>query len=105
MTNLDLLKLKTFQTRPIAEACKESQETADYVEQCVVRFFLGDYGEIDEEDTEYNNEDLRAGEGHVLARYKAFGQLTEDIYIESHFSNTIPGVDANNNMIMYCSER
>lgn len=105
MTLEDIKKQDLLQTRSIAEACKESPETHAYIVECLNRFFNGDYGEIDEEDTAYNNQDLEEGEGHILARYKARHALESDIYIEAHFSKSIPGIDANNTMIMYCNER
>lgn len=102
----DLKKIKVFQTRTIAEACKDVQTLA-YVSDCLSRFYKGDYGEICAEDTGYNNTELDEGFGHVLARYKAKHGLTEDIYIDSHFSADMPlsELDYNNTMIMYCSER
>lgn len=101
----DLQKIDLFQTRTIAEACQRKPEIHAYIMQCLARFFRGDYGAIGPEDTAYNNADLEAGEGHVLARYKARPGMEEDIYIEAHFSEEVPGIDANNIMIMYCSER
>lgn len=71
MTLEDLKKQDLLQTRSIAEACKDSPETLEYIISCLARFFSGDYGEIGEEDTAYNNQDLQEGEGHILARYKA----------------------------------
>lgn len=99
-------KIKVFQTRTIAEACKDVQTLA-YVSDCLSRFYQGDYGEICDEDTAANNTELDEGFGHVLARYKAKHSLTEDIYIDSHFSADMPlsELDYNNTMIMYCSER
>ena len=105
MTLEDVKQQPLLQTRSIANACEGSPETHAYIIQCLNRFFSGDYGEIDREDTEYNNADLAQGEGHILARYKAKGELDGDIYIEAHFSESIPGIDANNTMIMYCHER
>lgn len=106
MTMDDLKKISVFQTRTIAEACKDVQTFA-YVSDCLSRFYQGDYGEICDEDTGYNNTELDEGFGHVLARYKAKHSLTEDIYIDSHFSADMPlsELDYNNTMIMYCSER
>lgn len=106
MTLDDLKKIKVFQTRTIAEACKD-EHTLAYVVSCLQRFYHGDYGEICDEDAGYNNEELADGYGHVLARYKAKHSLTEDIYIEAHFSVNvdISDVDYNNTMIMYCDER
>lgn len=70
MTLEDIKKQDLLQTRSIAEACKDSPETLGYIVECLGRFFSGDYGEICQEDTDYNNADLREGEGHILARYK-----------------------------------
>jgi hypothetical protein len=105
MTLEDVKQQPLLQTRSIANACEGSPETHAYILQCLNRFFSGDYGEVGQEDTEYNNTDLAQGEGHILARYKAKGNLDGDIYIEAHFSESIPGIDANNTMIMYCNER
>ena len=105
MTLEDIKKQDLLQTRSIAEACKDSPETLGYIVECMGRFFSGDYGEICQEDTDYNNADLREGEGHILARYKAAFALDSDICIEAHFSQSIPGIDANNTMIIYCNER
>ena len=106
MTLDDLRKIRALQTRSIAEACKDVHTLA-YVSDCLNRFYQGDYGEICAEDTAANNEELAAGYGHVLARYKPFGALRDDIYIEAHFSANvdISDVDYNNTMIMYCNER
>lgn len=104
MTLEDIKKQDLLQTRSIAEACKDS-DTFFYIMECLDRFFVGDYGEICEEDTAYNNQDLKEGEGHILARYPARHNLESDIYIEAHFSVSVPGIDANNTMIMYCNER
>lgn len=104
MTLQDVKKLPLMQTRSIAEACKD-KSTLAYIYTCLDRFYSGDYGEVPAEDTEYNNQDLQAGEGHILARYVQNYCLRDDIYIEAHFSQEVPGVDANNTLIMYPSER
>lgn len=104
MTFDDLKQLDLLQTRSIAEACKD-ENTHAYVVACLKRFLMGDYGKICKEDAELNNEDLKRGEGHILARYPASGKLEGDIYIEAHFDNEVPGLDANHIMIMYPEER
>lgn len=105
MTLEDLKQLPLLQTRTIAHAA-EDPETMDYLIECLSAFFSGDYGEICEEDTQYNNADLAEGCGHVLARYKAKGQLTGDIYIEAHFDvEHLKDVNYSNILIMYPSER
>lgn len=85
MTLEDIRKLRTLQTKAIAAACKD-ENTLAYVIQCLHRFYTGDYGEICAEDTAANNMEMLEGFGHILARYKGAGQLTGDIYIESHFA-------------------
>ncbi len=105
MTLEELKKIKVMQTRTIATAC-EDQQTFYYVVQCLNRFYAGDYGEIDAEDTQYNNDDLAAGYGHVLARYKGKYKLQGDIYIEAHFDKDhLQDLDYTNTMIMYPDER
>ena len=105
MTLENVRQLPLYQTRGIADSCQDSPETLQYILQCLKRFYSGDYGKICQQDTEANNADLRAGEGHILARYRAAHNLESDIYIEAHFSESVPGLDANNTMIMYCGER
>ena len=101
----DLRNLPLLQTRSIADAYAGDTETFRYIAECLGRFYKGDYGEVPEENTEANNNDLRVGEGHVLARYEEKYMLDNDIYIEAYFSDSTPGIDANHVMIMYCSER
>lgn len=106
MTLNDLQALPILQSRGIAHACKEDANTLLYVHACLERFMRGDYGEICEDDTAANNADLEAGDGHVLARYKASGKLTGDIYIEAHFYyEQLDNIDYSNIYIMYPSER
>ena len=101
----DLKKLPTLQTRSIAEAARDPA-TALYLVKCLNRFWAGDYGEICAEDTEYNNADLAAGDGHVLARYKQAEKLTGDIYIEAHFYEPkLNDIEYSQTMIMYPDER
>ena len=104
MTLKDLEALPILASRSIGEATKEPK-THNYVVDCVKRFYRGDYGEVCQEDTESNNGDLFRGEGHVLARYLPKYELTGEFYIESHFSESCPGIDSNHTMIMYCEER
>ena len=104
MTLEDLRTIPTLQTAAIAEACKDA-ETKAYIIDCLMRFYAGDWGEICAEDVGYNKDDLQAGCGHILARYKGKGKLQGDFYIESHFDTELPGIDANNTLIMYPSER
>lgn len=102
---LDNIKQNAFfQKQSIANACRDPA-TYDYIISCLARFFAGDYGEVPQEDAEANNADLSAGEGHILARYKAQGELEDDIYIESMFSESNPGIDYNYTMVMYRGER
>lgn len=105
MTLEDLKKVPMLQTRTIAEACKDP-ETHMYILSCLSRFFTGDYGLICEEDTEYNNEDLKSGYGHILARYEGKYSLLGDIYIETHFDKDhLTDIEYTNTMIMYPEER
>lgn len=105
MTLEDLKKIPVYQTKSIAEAAKD-EETLLYILECLHRFHSGDYGEISAEDTDYNNQDLAAGDGHVLARYKGKFELTGDFYIEAHFwREKLDDIDYTNTMIMYPSER
>lgn len=104
MTLNDIKGLPLFQTAAIAEAAKDP-ETQKYIVTCLQRLFSGDYGDIPTEDTEANNNDLDAGNGRILARYKAAEKLAGDIYIIAAFYAGEPdNLDANNIMILYCDE-
>ena len=81
-------------------------ETLAYIIKSLNRFYSGDYGEIDREDTDANNSDLAEGYGHILARYKQAHNLAGDIYIETHIDKDHTGdIEYNNTMIMYPAER
>ena len=104
MKAADLQKNFTGQTQAIAYAAAD-QMTANYLRDCLLMMFSGMYGEISEEDTAANNAELEAGEGRILARYKAYGKLTDDIYIIAYFSESNPDdIDYNYTMIEYRSE-
>ena len=105
MTLEDLKKIPTLQTRGIAEAAKDPK-TALYIVECLNRFWAGDYGDIPPEDTAANNEDLQAGNGHILAAYPAAGKLEGRFYIEAHFyAPMLNNIDYTNTVIMYSHER
>ena len=104
MKAADLMANITVQTAAVAEAAKDPA-TMEYLQMCLTLFFSGMYGEIGPEDTELNEEELRAGEGRILARYKAQEKLQDDIYIIAYFSQSNPGnMDYNNTTILYCGE-
>ena len=101
----DLKKLPLLQTRGVAADIKDAQTHA-YILNCLKRFFSGDYGEICEEDTQANNSDLAAGDGHILARYKGQASLKGDIYIEAMFYyEKLDDINYSYIMIMYPEER
>ena len=103
MTSQLLERLPVYMTSSISRAMMDADTNA-YILSCLESFYAGNYGEIPFEDIQQNNADLIAGEGHVLARYKAKHNLVSDIYIESHFCG-VSGNDYNNTVICYCSER
>ena len=106
MTLEELRKLPLLQTATIADICARDEKTTIYILECLNRFYSGDYGEICEEDTAANNSDLKAGFGHVLARYKKAEGLKGDIYIESHFDrDNLENIDYSQTVIMYPEER
>lgn len=106
MTLDDVKRLPVFQTRGTATAAAEDDgQTNNYIFDCLMRLYAGDYGEIEQEDTDANNAELADGEGRIVARYKQRHALTEDIYIIATFSQSMPDIlDANNITILYCSE-
>lgn len=100
----DLQKNATVATAAVMEAMKDP-ETADYIQMCLSLFFSGMYGKMSPDDTELNEEELRAGEGRIMARYEAQGNLREDVYIIAYFSESNPGdIDYNNTTVLYCGE-
>ena len=105
MTLKDLENIPMLQTRSIAEACQDPQ-TLGYVSKCMLQFINGQWGDLDREDIEANNEDLKDGYGHVLARYPFKYALENDIYIETHFDKDhINDINYTQTMIMYVDER
>lgn len=105
MTLEQIRKSPTVATASIAAAMEHSDSIFSYISSCFQRFYSGDYGEMGAEDTNANNAELAAGEGRIVARYKAQQGLEEDIYIISVFSAENPGnKDYNNTCVMYCSE-
>ena len=105
MTFDDLKKIPVLETRSIAHAA-EDKETAFYLIECLHRFWAGDYGLIDAEDTAANNQDLESGYGHILARYEGKHKLTGEIYIEAHFDkDNLTDIDYTQTLIMYPEER
>ena len=105
MTLKDVKALPLHITRTVHEAAQD-EETHAYIVNCLImHFFTGDYGEVPQEDTESNNEELADGEGKILARYKKAHKLEGDIYICARFSKSMPeSLDANHILIMYCDE-
>lgn len=104
MTLKELRDLELYQTAAVGEAAADP-DTGVYIMECVERFYNGDFGEMPEEDSELNIQELQSGEGHCLGRYKAKFKLVGDIYINSYFSEETPDdLDYNNTLVMYCSE-
>lgn len=103
MTLNDIQRLPVHQTAAVGFA-GEDPETHNYIVDCLLDLFGGNYGMISADDTESNNADMAAGEGHILARYEQKHKLTNDIYINAVFSASTPGLDSNNIMIMYVDE-
>ena len=103
MTLKDVQKLPVLQTRAVSFAA-EDPETHNYIVDCLLDLYGGNYGLINETDAGYNNQELAAGEGHILARFPARYKLTNDIYINAVFSAEMPGIDSNHVMTMYVDE-
>lgn len=65
-------------------------QTHNYIVDCLMRLYAGDYGTIGQEDTDANNAELEAGEGRIVAHYEQKHKLTEDIFIIATFSKSMP---------------
>lgn len=106
MTLEDIKRLPVMQTRgAAADSSHDDGQTHNYIVDCLMRLYAGDYGKIPQEDTDANNAELADGEGRIVARYEQAHGLTEDIYIIATFSASMPDViDANHIMIMLCGE-
>lgn len=106
MTLDDIKALPVMQTRGIAaDASHDDGQTHNYIIDCLMRLYAGDYGKVPQEDTDANNAELAAGEGRIVARYGKRYDLTEDFYIIATFSQSMPDIiDANHIMLMLCSE-
>ena len=103
MTLKDVQQLPVFQTSAVSFAGQDP-ETHNYIVDCLLDLYGGNYGEVGAEDTASNNADLAAGSGHILARYKQRHKLTNDIYINADFCADMPGEDSNHIMVMYVDE-
>jgi len=105
MTLDDIKGLAAVQTRAIAAACeKDKGQTHDYIVDCLLRLYSGDYGAIPQEDTDANNRELADGCGRIVARYKKAEQLEEDIYIIAEFDDSTDDINSNYLTVLYCSE-
>lgn len=103
MTLKDIQKLPVMQTRAVSFAA-EDPETHNYIVDCLLDLYGGNYGKVPADDTAANNAELAAGDGHILARYEMKYKLTNDIYINAVFCADVPGIDSNNIMVMYVDE-
>lgn len=103
MTLKDIQSLPVLQTAAVDYANKDP-ETHNYIVDCLLDLYGGNYGLVPADDTEANNRELAAGDGHILARYAMKCKLTNDIYINAVFCKDMPGIDSNNIMIMYVDE-
>ena len=103
MTLNDLKALPVVQTKSIAAAAEDA-ETHNYIVDCLLRLYAGDYGELCQDDIDANNDELAAGEGRIVARYKQAHQLTGDIYIIACFDAGVDDINANYITVIYCSE-
>ena len=103
MTLKDIQGLPVLQTAAVDLAGKDP-ETHNYIVDCLLDLYGGNYGITPAEDTEQNNKELAAGEGRIVAHYSQRYQLANDIFIIAVFSKEMPGIDSNNIMVMYVDE-
>lgn len=80
----DLKKIPITYSEGITEACKDEQTKA-YVEECIRKFFSGNYGDVPERTTEINNHYLELGDGYLKAAYSKAYKLEYHIEIEANF--------------------
>ena len=99
----DLKNLNPLITSRLARDAR-NPEIHNYLVDCLLRFYNGDFGEIPAEDTAANMAELEAGFGHCLARYKARKGMEDDIYINGVFAVNRPGLEDNHLMVMYCGD-
>lgn len=60
---------KIYMTAGISESIEKSQPFADFVARSLKRYVLGDWGELDKDDADLNDEAVKTG-GRILAAYK-----------------------------------
>ena len=106
MTLADIRKLPVFKSQAVAAAEQADKgDTHNYLVDCLTALFYGDYGNVPQEDTDANNNELTAGEGRIVAKYDKKHALKEDIYIVALFSQEhADKLEENRIMILYCSE-
>lgn len=93
------MKVEFMITARLNERMAESEDMARAINTAVARFVRKDWGEVPDEDKQYNDEDLKNRDGHVLARYET---PEDDIYINLSFDEVAPG--SNTALIMFCNE-
>ena len=106
MTLADIKKLPIFKSQAIAASEQADKgDTHNYIVDCLTALFYGDYGNVPQEDTDANNNELVAGEGRIVAKYDKKYSLLEDIYIVALFSQSnADRLGDNRIMILYDSE-
>ena len=85
-------------TRGLNDAIADNEETAQAVHEAIRRFYAGDWGELEQEDKDANDRDLKERDGHVLGKY---GTPAGNIYINLEFYEEEPKDIA---CIMFCNE-
>lgn len=105
MTMKDITGHFAGMTQGVAAAMKD-ESTAQYIHECLRRFYAGDFGEILEEDIAANLAELSEGVGRVLARYPQEYALMDDVYISATFDRDAPNADKDRNatVVMLCCE-
>lgn len=105
------MKIEELKSNPIVatvhlfQDMENSKLVAQYVNDCLNKMFIGDYGITPKDDVASNNEELANNEGSIMGHYKAIEGMKDDIFIVCNFSASAKGNDDyNHTTAMYCFE-
>lgn len=104
---MTLQKLSSYDTLYSGILLRDIEGNAEgraYLEECLQRFYNGDFGIIEEWESRENMAELRRKDGYLAARYKAEHGLKKDIRITCYFSPFDLGIEFNGTRISYAKD-
>lgn len=78
---------KVLQTRGLFSVLEDNEEAKKEVQNCLIRYIRGDWGDLVESDKQLNNMAIENGD-RILARY-FIKSLKRDIYIITEWDRSV----------------